>query len=120
MGRPKLSYCIDYRNMYTGIHGLLCYDTRRNAESYLDKILKAIVADEKEKHLSVVEKRPQKSSVLEPLLDAAFVEADNVIDEIDYRDIKEIYKEVKGKTRLVRMYGKDCVIVNLVSVDLYV
>lgn len=122
MGRPKLAYCIEYRNMHTGIHGLLCYDTRKVAEQYLDDIKKFIAEEETEYYKSQRENRPADPSFregVEFILDEAFNKADTVIEEINFRDIEWVEKNIRGKLKGQKKYGKDCVIINLVSLDLY-
>lgn len=121
MGRRMMYYCIDYRNMHTGIHGLIVYNTRNDAENAYEKF-KAKERDlEKSAYLEEMDKEDYEYNY-EYLIRELFEKSISNMnyDEIDYRNIKEIYKvNKKGEKKLVRKYDEDKIICNLVSLDLY-
>lgn len=103
----KKKYCINYRNMHTAIHGLILFDTRREAEDaygFLKKNIRKIEMSEMEDEFTY-----------EDIVNIVFNSSEGCIDEINFRDIKE--KQLYGK--LQKVYCDDYIIVNFSSIDLY-
>lgn len=106
MARKKF-YCIDYRNMHTAIHGLIVYDSRKQAEDAYELLRKNI----REFGFNGMD----EEQTYQEILNIAFNSSIDCIDEIDFRKIKE--KQLYG--RLQKVYNDDYIIVNFCSIDLY-
>lgn len=101
MGRRKMKYCIEFRDMSTGLHMLACYDSRKEAESWENYILSK-------------RNTPQfKFSV-----DECINKAVRVFD-INFRDIVEEYYIYKGQKKMRKKYDEEYIIINLISYDIY-
>lgn len=102
MGRQKMVYCIDCRDMQTALHFLIGFDTREEAEKWIDILDNA-------KHTS------EYSDVCLNCVDSCL----ECLPEIDYREIKTEYYTVKGEKKMRRVYNKVYLVVNLVFYDMY-
>ena len=106
MARKK-QYCIDFRNMHTAIHGLIVFNTRKEAEdgyTFLKNNIRKIELGQMDETLTY-----------EDIINMVLNSSSDFIDEINFRSIKE--KQLYG--RLQKVYNDDYVIVNFCSIDLY-
>ena len=101
-------YCIDFRNMYTAIHGLIVFNTRKDAEDAYEFLKKNI------RKLEVSETNDE-GLTYDDVINNVLNSSTNFIDEINFRSIKE--KQLYG--RLQKVYDNDYIIVNFCSIDLY-
>lgn len=117
MGRKKYYYCIDFRSMHTAVHGLLGYFTRIEAEKIYTKLKKDLNNLEKNVSNGIMEDTEFQLKY-QCILDEIFNNADYILEEIDYREIeiKTLGNKVK---RIEKMYDSNCIIINDISLDLY-
>lgn len=103
MGRRKLKYSIEFRNMYTAIYGLICFDSKKEANSWCNRLDNYLNDEE----LYFIVKNCINS-------------CSEFIEEINYRDIKEQYYTLMGRRIEYRVYNKDYIVVNRISYDIYI
>lgn len=98
-----MKYALDYRNMHTAIHGLLLFDTRKQAEKAYE-ILR-------------VDNQPETiSMVLEDL--------HSYVEEVDYRKLTEVMKafcyHVNDNGRVHTIQNNVRIVNYRRSIDLYI
>lgn len=114
MGRKKCEYCIDFRNMHTAIHGLIVFNSRKEAEKAYTDFTYGVNRVEQELRLGSTT-RENSEDLYNSLVDDLFVKSINVYDEINFREIKE-----EMSPKYLKYYRvKSCIIVNIVSLDIY-
>lgn len=115
----KQYYCIDYRNMHKGIHGLIIFNTRKEAEdSYI--VLKNGIAEfekaTREGRLSEEEGTFRYECLVQDIFDDAMT----VWEEIDYHVFEE--GMLRGRLeKYIRANGTKYIVVNnRCCIDLYI
>ena len=114
----KQYYCIDFRNMHNGIHGLFVFENRQKAEdnyTYLKRGIRELEI------LRTKEKISEEEGTLKynTLIDNVYREAMSYYEEVDYRD----KQESMIRNRLEQYYemnGFRYIVVNFMqTLDLY-
>lgn len=114
-------YAIDYRSMHTAVHGLLIFKDVKEAESMVKVIEDLLRRQDKLNYATGVTQlqRDKFSHEYNETLNYVFGKADNIIPEIDYRDIKTIIQYGKhAKIYKYKIDDKTIKVVNT-SFDLY-
>lgn len=115
----KQFYCIDFRNMHNGLHGLFVFDKRQKAEdnyTYLKRGIRELEI------LRTKEKVSEEEGSLKynMLIEDVCRESVDFYDEIDYRD----KQEAMIRNRLEHYYEKNgfrYIVVNFMqTLDLYI
>lgn len=76
-----MKYAIDYRNMHTGIHGLLLYPTKNHAEAICQCL-----------------NNTKNNEDFPEILEDIFKNAPDAIEEVDFRNLTEVMKDVTYST----------------------
>lgn len=118
--RKTKYYAIDYRNMNTGIHGLIFYLTESSAIKNIDKLKKGIKELEKRtENKEISEKEAENLYYI--LVNEVMLDGIHLVDEINF---KTDIVDKTPKKRLIRYYTGNpyaiVEIINLVSLDLYI
>ena len=114
----KQFYCIDFRNMHNGFHGLFVFDNRKDAEDNYTYLKRGI-------HELEILRGKEKISEEEGnikynvLIDNVYKEARSFYDEIDYREKQE--KMIRNRLeQYYEMNGFRYIVVNFMqTLDLY-
>lgn len=114
MGRKKCEYCIDFRNMHTAIHGLIAFNSRKEADAAYVEYTNSVNALERDIAQGKIEQEGGHY-IYNALTDDLFNSAVKVYEEINFREIKE-----EMSPKYLKYYRvKSCIIVNIVSLDIY-
>lgn len=118
MGRKKYYYCIDYRSMHTAIHGLVGFSTRVEAEKVYKKLKKELNNLEINVTNGLIYNDEFQVSY-QHIVDELLNNSDYMLEEIDFRKIETKVLGNKIK-RMERIYDSNCIIINDMSLDLYI
>lgn len=114
MGRKKCEYCIDFRDMHTAIHGLIVFNSRKEAETAYLNYKKRTDALERDRLQGKIDAE-DANCIYQSLTENLFNHAVNVYEEINFREIKE-----EMSTKYLKYYKvKSCIIINMMSLDIY-
>ncbi len=111
----KKLYCIDFRNMHTAIHGLICFNTRAEAEANYKKLSEGIGGLEKQYRNHIITD-DEYTSYYNNLITLIEYDASRWLDEVNYREFENIIRYNKP----CKVYQNDYVIVNNIAIDLYI
>ena len=114
----KTVFCIYYRDMHTALSGLLCFENAKKAQYCYDFFIKQTRALDREIDKLGDEFRETANDIYAELLNSLCNESIDMVEEIDYRDVKDI--SYYGKWR--KCYETEdikYICVNVNRIDLY-
>lgn len=113
----KQYYCIDFKSFHTAIHGLICYDTRRDAEKYY-KQLETLLKDAKVQEFNSDEECMAYNFMLEHTVQSIIDKCSLYLDEVDFHEYRK--GGVRNRIEKFYYYGDTrCIIVNWFDIVLY-
>ena len=84
----KQYYCIDFRNMHNGIHGLFVFDTRKEAEDNFIYLKNGIIELEVNRGKGKISEQSAENKYHD-FINEVYLNSSSFIEEVDYREKKE-------------------------------
>ena len=115
----KQFYCIDFRNMHNGFHGLFVFDNRKDAEDNFIYLKNGITELEVNRGAGKISEQSANNKYHE-FINEVYLNSSSYYEEIDYKQKQE--KTLRNKLEeYYEMNGFRYIVVNFRNVlDLYV
>lgn len=115
----KQYYCIDFRNMHNGFHGLFVFDTRKEAEDNFIYLKNGITELEVNRGAGKISEQSAENKYHE-FINEVYLSSSSFYEEVDFRKKQE--KTLRNKLEeYYEMNGFRYIVVNFRNVlDLYV